>query len=155
MWVGIPPVCDLSLLNYCEQRGVVVAKNMLEYMVGFPLDPALLDPDHPLESISRAMLINPVNPTYHMSLEYIVDMARKYRVDGAISVVKRTCGLVPGMQKLVKDALLREGIPSVTFDLDGVDEREFNAGAAQATLDAFVDTLLARKAGAAPQKEVR
>ena len=155
MWVGIPPVCDLSLLNYCEQRGVVVAKNMLEYMVGFPLDPALLDPDHPLESISRAMLINPVNPTYQMSIEYILDMAKKYRVDGAISVVKRTCGLVPGMQKLVKDALLREGIPSVTFDLDGVDEREFNAGAAQATLDAFVDTLLARKTGAAPQKEVR
>ena len=152
MWVGIPPVCDLSLLNYCERHGVVVAKNMLEYLVGFPLDPALLDPDQPLESISRAMLCAPVNPPYRMSIDWIVEKAKAYQVDGAISVVKRTCGLVPGMQKLVKDALLREGIPSVTFDLDGVDDREFNAVAAQTTLDAFVDTLLAR---VSPGKEVR
>jgi benzoyl-CoA reductase/2-hydroxyglutaryl-CoA dehydratase subunit BcrC/BadD/HgdB len=146
MWVGIPPVCDLSLLNYCERHGVVIAKNMLEYLVGFPIDPALLDPDQPLESIGRAMLLNPVNPTYGLSVDWIVDVAKAYQVQGAISVVKRTCGLVPGMQKLVKDALLREGIPSIVFDLDGVDEREYDEGAAKAALDAFVETLLAKKA---------
>lgn len=148
MWVGIPPVCDLSLLNHCEQLGAVVAKNMLEYLVGFPLDPALLDPDQPLESISRAMLVAPVNPTYRLSVEWIVDMAKQYKIDGAISVVKRTCGLVPGMQRLVKDALLREaGIPSIVFDLDGVDEREYNDSATKATLETFVETLLAKKGG--------
>jgi benzoyl-CoA reductase/2-hydroxyglutaryl-CoA dehydratase subunit BcrC/BadD/HgdB len=151
MWIGIPPICDLSLLNYCERHGVVIAKNMLEYLVGFPLDPALLDPDQPLESIGRAMLINPANPTYRMSIDWIVDSARAYQVQGAISVVKRTCGLVPGMQKLVKDALLREGIPSIVFDLDGVDEREYNEGAVKAALDAFVETLLAKRA-APPQR---
>jgi benzoyl-CoA reductase/2-hydroxyglutaryl-CoA dehydratase subunit BcrC/BadD/HgdB len=119
---------------------------MLEYLVGCPLDPELLDPDRPLESIARAMLASPVNPLYRLSVEWIVQQARDYKVDGAISVVKRSCGLVPGMQRLVKDALLRElGVPSVVFDLDAVDEREYDPAAAKKTLDLFVDTLLARK----------
>lgn len=148
MWVGIPPVCDLSLLNYCEKDGVVIAKSMLEYLTGFPLDPELLDPERPLESIARAMLASPVNPPYGMALDWIVKQAKAYQVDGAVSVVKRTCGLVPGMQKLVKDALLeRAGVPSIVFDLDGVDDREYDDVAAKATLDSFVATLLAKKDG--------
>lgn len=146
LWVGIPPICDLSLLNHCEERGAVVAKNMLEYLVGCPLDPALLDPQKPLQSIARAMLASPVNPLYRLGIDWIVEMAKQYKVDGAISVVKRTCGLIPGMQKLVRDALLREmGIPTVVFNLDAVDEREYDEVFSKQNLDAFVETLLAQK----------
>jgi benzoyl-CoA reductase/2-hydroxyglutaryl-CoA dehydratase subunit BcrC/BadD/HgdB len=146
LWVGIPPVCDLSLLNHVEKHGAIVAKNMLEYLVGVPLDPSLLDPEKPLESIAHAVLSNPVNPLYSVGVDWIVKMAKRYKVDGAISVVKRTCGLVPGMQKLVRDALLEEvGVPSVVFDLDAVDEREFDEVATKQNLDSFVETLLAKK----------
>jgi benzoyl-CoA reductase/2-hydroxyglutaryl-CoA dehydratase subunit BcrC/BadD/HgdB len=146
LWVGVPPVCDLPLLNHCEQRGAVIAKNMVEYVVGFPLDPELLDPERPLESIARGMLANPVNPPYQMGIDAIVGMARDYNVDGAISVVKRTCGLVPGMQRLVKEALLEQvGVPSVVLDLDGVDDREYDSVAARANIDSFVETLLEAK----------
>jgi benzoyl-CoA reductase/2-hydroxyglutaryl-CoA dehydratase subunit BcrC/BadD/HgdB len=146
LWVGIPPVCDLSLLNHVEKQGAVVAKNMLEYLVGVPLDPSLLDPEKPLESIAHAVLSNPVNPLFTVGVDWIVKMAKRYKVDGAISVVKRTCGLVPGMQKLVRDALLEEvGVPSVVFDLDAVDEREFDEVATKQNLDSFVETLLAKK----------
>jgi hypothetical protein len=50
------------------------------------------------------------------------------------------------MQRLIKDAILREtGVPSVIFDLDGVDQREYDAAATKENLDTFVETLLAKK----------
>ena len=125
-----------------------MSKVNVEYLVGFPLDPDLLDPERPLESIALGMLANPINPPYGTGVEEIVKMTEQYKIDGVVSVVKRTCGLLPGMQKLIKEALLeRIGVPSIVFDLDGVDEREHDDGAIRANLDAFVQTLLSRKEG--------
>jgi benzoyl-CoA reductase/2-hydroxyglutaryl-CoA dehydratase subunit BcrC/BadD/HgdB len=121
---------------------------MIEFLAGFTLDPALMDPDKPLESIARAQLASPANPLYASVIDYLVRATRDYRIDGVISVVKRSCGFVPGMQRLTKEAIFAEtGVPSIVFDLDGVDSREYDAAAAHSTLDSFVDTLLARKEG--------
>jgi benzoyl-CoA reductase/2-hydroxyglutaryl-CoA dehydratase subunit BcrC/BadD/HgdB len=147
LWIGIPPLCDFKLLNYPERHGAVVVKNMLEFLTGFTLDPDLIDPDQPLESIARAQIASPANPLYGSVIDYLVSAARDYKIDGVVSVVKRTCGLVPGMQRLTKEAIFREvGVPAVVFDLDGIDEREYDAAATKAQLDAFVETLLDRKA---------
>ena len=146
LWIGVPPVCDFGLLNYTEQRGAVVVKNMLEFLTGFSCAPELLDPDKPLESIARSVLSSPANPTYGTAIDYLVQATKDYKIDGAVSVVKRSCGLIPGMQRLTKEAIFREtGVPSIVFDLDGVDEREYDEAATKANLDSFVETLLARK----------
>jgi benzoyl-CoA reductase/2-hydroxyglutaryl-CoA dehydratase subunit BcrC/BadD/HgdB len=148
LWIGIPPLCDFKLLNYPEKHGAVVAKHMLEYLTGFTLDPELMDPEQPFESIARAQLSSPANPALPGAIDYFVRATKDYKIDGVISVVKRSCGLIPGMQRLVKEAILREtGVPSIVFDLDGVDEREYDAAATKANLDSFVETLLARKEG--------
>ncbi|HOX42993.1 MAG TPA: 2-hydroxyacyl-CoA dehydratase family protein [Myxococcota bacterium] len=146
MWVGMPPLCDFKLLNYPEAHGAVVAKSMLEFLTGFTLDPALMDPDKPLESIARAQLVSPANPLYKSVIDYLVNATRDYRIDGVISVVKRSCGFLPGMQRLTKEAILEAtGVPSLVFDMDGVDVREYDPAATKANLDAFIETLLARK----------
>jgi benzoyl-CoA reductase/2-hydroxyglutaryl-CoA dehydratase subunit BcrC/BadD/HgdB len=146
MWIGMPPLCDFKLLNYPERHGAVVVKSMLEYLTGFTLDPALIDPEEPFESLARAHLTSPANPTIQGTLDYFVKAAKDYRVDGVINVVKRTCGLLPGMQRLTKEAIWEAaGVPSLVFDLDGVDSREYDAEATKAQLDSFVETLLARK----------
>ena len=146
MWIGMPPLCDFKLLNYPERNGAVVVKSMLEYLTGFTLDPKLIDPEKPFESLARAQLTSPANPTVEGTLNYFIKAAKEYRVDGVINVVKRTCGLLPGIQRLTKDAIWEAtGVPSLVFDLDGVDEREYDAEATKAQLDSFVETLLARK----------
>ena len=146
MWIGMPPLCDFKLLNYPERHGAVVVKSMLEYLTGFTLDPALIDPEEPFESLARAQLTSPANPTIGGTIDYFVQAAKDYRVDGVINVVKRTCGLLPGMQRLTKEAIWEAaGVPSLVFDLDGVDEREYDAEATKAQLDSFVETLLAKK----------
>lgn len=37
------------------------------------------------------------------------------------------------------------GVPSIVFDLDGVDDREHDEAVAKASLDSFVETLIAKK----------
>ncbi|MBN2496799.1 MAG: 2-hydroxyacyl-CoA dehydratase [Deltaproteobacteria bacterium] len=146
MWIGMPPLCDFKLLNYPEKHGAVVVKSMLEFLTGFDLDPETLDPEEPLESLARAQLVSPANPTIEQTLDYFTRAAADYRVDGVINVVKRSCGLLPGMQRLTKEAIFEAtGVPSMIFDLDGVDVREYDPEATKANLDAFVETLLARK----------
>lgn len=148
LWVGIPPLCDFTLLNYPERHGAVVTKSMLEFLTGFTVPPEEIDPKKPLESIARALLSSPANPLYRGVIDYLVKAAKDYKVDGVVSVVKRTCGLIPGMQRLTKEAIFEAtGAPAVVFDLDGIDEREYDAAASRANLDSFVETLLARKGG--------
>ena len=146
LWLGIPPLCDFHLLNYPERHQAVVAKSMLEFLTGFTLDPELIDPERPLESLARAQLASPANPLIQGSVDYFVQAVRDYRIDGVIAVVKRTCGLIPGMMRLTKEAIYKAaGVPAVIFDLDGVDQREYDRAAAQANIDSFIETLMARK----------
>ena len=52
----------------------------------------------------------------------------------------------PGDVRLTKEAIFEAaGVPSMIFDLDGVDSREYDPEATKANLDSFVETLLARK----------
>lgn len=147
-WIGMPPLCDFKLLNYPEKHGAVVAKSMLEMVAGFTLDPELMDPERPLESLARAQLVSPANPLYASVIDYFVRAVKDYKVDGVISVVKRSCGFLPGLQRLTKEAIYEaSGVPSIIFDLDGVDVREYEPDKVKAQIDSFVETLLARKEG--------
>ncbi|MFH1624515.1 MAG: hypothetical protein ABID54_05090, partial [Pseudomonadota bacterium] len=66
--------------------------------------------------------------------------------DGVVGVVKRTCGLLPGYMRLVKDTVYKEvGVPTTIFDLDGLDIREYDDVTSKANLDSFIEALLASK----------
>jgi hypothetical protein len=50
------------------------------------------------------------------------------------------------MQTLAKQTLMKEtGVPYIVFDWDNVDDREHDEAVAKATVDSFVETLLAKK----------
>ena len=96
----------------------------------------------------RAHLASPANPPSKRAVDYFVKVVRDYKVDGVVAVIMRSCGLVPGMQRQLKEGIYREtGVPTLMFDLDGGDQREYDDAAVKSHLDAFVETLLARKGG--------
>lgn len=149
LWLGIPPTCDFRLLDYPNRYGAVFVKSTLEFLLGFSLSPKILDLENPLESLAKATLCTPSNPPYQSAIDWIVQLAKDYQVDGAVSVVKRSCSLLPGMQRLSKEAIFREtGAPSIIFDLDGVDDREYDPGPAKSSLDSFIENLLDAKSQA-------
>jgi benzoyl-CoA reductase/2-hydroxyglutaryl-CoA dehydratase subunit BcrC/BadD/HgdB len=145
MWIGNPPIVDFALLDHPESRGAVIAKSLLEILTGFTLDPELMDPDRPFESIARAHMHSPANPTHRGLLDYFLRTIRDYRIDGVISVVKRSCGFLPGSVRLSKDEILAQtGVPTILFNCEGSDDREYDGVAARQHIDAFIDGLLAR-----------
>lgn len=149
LWLGIPPLSDFKLLSCAESQGAVFAKNLVEFLTGFNHEPDLMDPDKPLETIARAHLSNPVNPASKAWLDYFVGVTRDYKIDGVVSVVQRSCGMIPCLQRITKETIYREtGVPTLVFDLDCIDSREYDPAATKASINSFVETLL-RKKGAA------
>jgi benzoyl-CoA reductase/2-hydroxyglutaryl-CoA dehydratase subunit BcrC/BadD/HgdB len=145
MWIGNPPIVDFNLLSYPEKHGVVIAKGLLELLTGFTLAPELIDPENPLESIARAHLYSPANPTHHGLLKYFIQTIKDYKIDGIISVVKRSCGHLPGSVRLSKDEVYEKtGVPTTIFNCEGSDGREYDPDEARANIDTFIETLLAR-----------
>jgi hypothetical protein len=50
------------------------------------------------------------------------------------------------MMRLTKDAISRETrVPSIIINVNGWDEREYEQTSAKASLDAFIESLLATK----------
>ncbi|MFH1626066.1 MAG: 2-hydroxyacyl-CoA dehydratase family protein [Pseudomonadota bacterium] len=146
VWVGVPPFYNMGLLNYVERYGAVVVKSLIEYMAGGGYDPSILDPERPLESLAYKALVDIVNPTAGNIVDFVVKMVRDFQADGVVAVVKRSCGLVPGQLRLLKDAVYNEvGVPTTIFDLDGLDIREYDDGTSKANLDSFIEALLRTK----------
>ena len=146
MWFGVPPVYNMGLLNYVEKYDAVVVKSMVEYIVGVAYDPSIMDTNRPLESLAYKSLIDIINPTSENMVDFVVKTVKEFKIDGLIGSVKRSCGLLPGYMRLIKDAVYKEvGIPTSIFDLDGMDIREYDDVTSKANLDSFVESLLASK----------
>lgn len=143
---GVPPTFNMQLLDYIEKYDAVVARLMLECATGALFDPSYYDPERPLESVAHKWLLDIINPVSPNMVEYIAREAKEYHIDGVVALIKRSCGLLPGFARQVKDAVYKEtGIPTMIFDLDGLDTREYDDATSKANLDSFVETLLTSK----------
>lgn len=146
LWFGVPPFFNMGLLNYVEDYGAVVVKSMIEYIAGGAYDPSIMDPEKPLESLAYKALVDIVNPTSENMVDFIVRTVKDFQIDGIIGAVKRSCGLLPGYMRQVKDAVYKESsVPTTIFDLDGLDIREYDDATSKANLDSFIEALLASK----------
>ena len=146
MFWGLPPVFNMQLLDSVEKYGAVWVTYMLECATGGAFDPSYIDPEMPLESIARRTLIDIVNPISSNMVEHTVQDAKDFKIDGVVVVVKRSCGLIPGFARQIKDAVYKgTGKPTTIFDLDGLDSREYDDATIRNSLDSFIETLLASK----------
>jgi benzoyl-CoA reductase/2-hydroxyglutaryl-CoA dehydratase subunit BcrC/BadD/HgdB len=109
-------------------------------------DPAVLDPDKPLESVARKLLCRPDNPNFQLLPEAVTKLVRDFQIDGVVAAVKRSCCITPSQMRRIKDEVYKAtGVPTVILDADYGDSREYDDEATTAALDSFVETLLAKK----------
>jgi benzoyl-CoA reductase/2-hydroxyglutaryl-CoA dehydratase subunit BcrC/BadD/HgdB len=145
LWFLSPPVYNLDLLHHAEKDGAVVVQSWIEpVFAGY--DATVLDPDHPLESIARKLMCRPDSPNFQTFPEILAKRVKDFQIDGLVNAVMRSCGLVPGQMRRLKDRVFNElGVPTLMIDADYSDERECDAAAIMESLDSFVAALLARK----------
>ena len=144
--VGVPPLYNMGLLNYPEQYGAVIVKTEIEYVGGGLINPDILDPDRPLESLARKTLVDFTNPCFGNRIDLVLQTVKDYKIDGIIALNKRGCRNLPSGLRLIKDAVYNEtGVPTTIFDLDGIDPRDYNDVRVKTSIDSFIETLLSQK----------
>jgi benzoyl-CoA reductase/2-hydroxyglutaryl-CoA dehydratase subunit BcrC/BadD/HgdB len=145
LWFLSPPVYNLDLLHHAEKDGAVVVQSWIDpVFAGY--DAAVLDPDHPLESIARKLMYRPDSPNFQTFPEILAKKVKDFQIDGVISAVMRSCAVIPGQMRRLKDHVFDQlGVPTLMIDADYGDQRECDEVAIIDNLDSFVAALLARK----------
>ncbi|RJP68029.1 MAG: 2-hydroxyacyl-CoA dehydratase [Candidatus Abyssobacteria bacterium SURF_17] len=148
-WDNIPLWYNMGLFNYFEKFGAVVVAET--YSAAWSIR---LDPDKPIESLVRkSMLSFPLvsNVSLKKRIDLVLDACRKYKIDGAILHSNKSCKPISLGQMDLKRALMETlEVPSVVFEADHMDVRNWNDAQVKNRLDAFMDMLEQRKFGGKP-----
>ncbi len=100
-----------------------------------------LDENDPLRSLAHRMITHPIVGTANRRIEVIKQLAKDYKIDGAINPAHWGCRQSGGARVLFKEALQSIGIPLINLDVDCVDERNYSQGQILTRLEAFMEML--------------
>ena len=151
MWSGLPLWYNMSLMNYFEEKGGVVAIENAFFRQLRSLPQQDEDPvrDMALRSTMRRGYAGGIGER----IDLTVEVAREYRIDGVILSYNPSCRLFYILQPALKNALDRAGIPTLALECDMADERTYSEGQVKTRLDAFMERLLAGREG--DRREIR
>jgi benzoyl-CoA reductase/2-hydroxyglutaryl-CoA dehydratase subunit BcrC/BadD/HgdB len=100
-----------------------------------------LDESDPIRSLAKRMMTHPIVGPVDRRLKTIVNLAKEYKIDGAINPAHWGCRQSAGARVLFKDALQKVGVPLIHLDVDCVDERNYSHGQILTRLEAFMEML--------------
>jgi benzoyl-CoA reductase/2-hydroxyglutaryl-CoA dehydratase subunit BcrC/BadD/HgdB len=102
---------------------------------------AEIDPSRPLESLAdKAFTLTDTGPLRGVA-EKAVKKAKEYRVDGALYWAHLGCRQTCATIKIIKDALLKEGIPTLVIDCDLADSTIVSEEEITAKVEQFLELL--------------
>jgi len=104
-----------------------------------------IDPDDPFTGLARRIVANPLNGPVARRVANLVELARAYRVDGAILPSHWGCRQGTGARGLLVRGLREAGFPSLSLEVDCIDERNWTPGQVRTRLEAFLEMLPARR----------
>jgi benzoyl-CoA reductase/2-hydroxyglutaryl-CoA dehydratase subunit BcrC/BadD/HgdB len=103
-----------------------------------------LDEDNPLRSLAYRMITHPFIGTVERRIETLKQLAKDYKIDGAINPAQIGCRQSSGARVLFKEAYGDLGIPWLNLDVDCADERNYSKGQIITRLEAFMEILESR-----------
>jgi len=142
MWSGIPFWYDMSLINYVEDFGGVVA------MEGFYRSRERRLPSQDDDPIRDMALRSTRQRTFPSSIiasiDDLLDAVKEYKIDGVILSFNPSCRLLYVSQSELQKSLEDRGVPTLGLECDMADERTYSEGQVKTRLDAFIERLLAK-----------
>ena len=107
--------------------------------------PDLLNPEKPLESLAANTILW-ANYNFEQVAEDLIDMCRKYSIDGLVCHYARTCPLFSRYYFEMADAVSQAlGIPSIHFEGDLADSEFFSPNRFETQIQTLVETILSKK----------
>jgi benzoyl-CoA reductase/2-hydroxyglutaryl-CoA dehydratase subunit BcrC/BadD/HgdB len=99
-----------------------------------------VDPERPYESMARRLLCSPWNGG-GARVKAALALAKELRVDGVVCFCHWGCKQTMGLSALFKEALEREGFPTLILNGDGCDRRNASDGQTATRLSAFLEMI--------------
>lgn len=100
-----------------------------------------MDYNHPLEAIAKKMINNIYNGPYQRKVDAVLKMVDTVNADGVINFCHFGCKQSSGGIMILKNALMKKGIPFLPLDGDAVDRRNSHSGQVKTRLEAFLEML--------------
>lgn len=155
IFVGIPPWFNMGFFNYLENMGVAIPLNTM-YYIGKPADIEVGDDpvealvqrtwaktvwnhDHSTDIMPESL--SPCIGTPSIGTELYREYIRDYKIDGVIMNCVRTCRSASFGQQYLRQIFDKEGIPSLIFESDMADPRQWSDAKIKGLVEAYIETL--------------
>jgi len=137
LWIQNRIQFKTDLLNTLEENyGANVVIDELNHIWWEPLDES-----DPLRGLAYRMITHPLVGPVERRLKVLTQLAKDFKVHGAINPAHWGCRQSAGARVLFKDALQKVGVPIIHLDVDCVDERNYSHGQILTRLEAFMEML--------------
>jgi len=103
-----------------------------------------IDPQDPYRGMARRAICIPLNGSIQGRINHLQELARAYRLDGAINPCNWGCRQGTGARGLISEGLKDIGVPVLNLEVDCVDKRNFSEGQLRTRIEAFVEMLESR-----------
>jgi hypothetical protein len=100
-----------------------------------------IDPDDPYIGLARRAISIPFNGQGGRRIRHLQQMAKDYKIDGAINPCHWGCRQGSGARGLISKGLGEIGIPVLNLEVDCIDSRNFAEGQLKTRLEAFTEML--------------
>lgn len=139
LWIQNRIQFKTDLLDILEEKyGANVVIDELNHIWWDPLDES-----DPLRSIAYRMITHPLVGPVERRLKVLTQLAKEFKVNGAINPAHWGCRQSAGARALFKEALQKVNVPLIHLDVDCVDERNYSHGQILTRLEAFMEMLTA------------
>ncbi len=100
-----------------------------------------IDPEVPFEGMARRAISIPFNGDVTRRIAHLQQLAKRYRIDGAINPCNWGCRQGTGARGLISEGLKEIGVPVLNLEVDCIDSRNFAEGQLRTRLEAFTEML--------------
>jgi len=100
-----------------------------------------IDPDDPYTGLAKRAISIPFNGNINRRVKHLAQLAKDYKIDGAINPCHWGCRQGTGARGLIFDGLKAVGVPVLNLETDCVDSRNFSEGQLRTRLEAFIEML--------------
>jgi len=137
LWLHVRPYFKSRFFHYLEEeQKASVAFEETNHIYWDELDP-----EQPFKSVAQRLVLNYANGPIDRHTDILIDLARKYKVDGVLHYAHWGCRWNYGRLRVIKDAFQKKGIPFVSIDCDSASSQNYFEGQLNSRIDTFLDML--------------
>jgi benzoyl-CoA reductase/2-hydroxyglutaryl-CoA dehydratase subunit BcrC/BadD/HgdB len=104
-----------------------------------------INEEDPFLGLAEKILAYPYINMEKSHNKYLLELARKFRVDGVIQLLPMGCRACHGLARIKQDSFRDLGIPMLLLDVDTLDSRQYSDSQARTRIEAFVESIINRK----------